>query len=224
LIFLFGQKKPAVPRAVINAPTMRLAGEPGELLALNDPTLFALPRPGDFTPAIWLAIPDVITPSFRWTEPPRWLPLAADGLGAALGQFLQTNFTTVQTLNFKSAPVLFNPPSPVESMIANQSTLRIDGELAQRQLPSQIILTNWPYPNLIASSVVQALVAPAGNVISAILLPPGDGYALADQYDAADQRALDIARAMRFKPSSQLTFGRIIFNWHTVPPTNETNR
>ena len=43
-------------------------------------------------------------------------------------------------------------------------------------------------------------------------------FAAANQYDQADQRALEIARAMRFTPSSRLTIGRMIFNWHTVPP------
>ena len=47
---------------------------------------------------------------------------------------------------------------------------------------------------------------------------PTVGYAAADQYDQADQRALELARAARFAPSSRLTIGRMIFNWHTVPP------
>jgi hypothetical protein len=50
------------------------------------------------------------------------------------------------------------------------------------------------------------------------LLPPDSGFAPADQYDQADQRALELARAMRFIPSPRLTIGRMIFNWHTVPP------
>jgi TonB family protein len=58
---------------------------------------------------------------------------------------------------------------------------------------------------------VQVLVDAAGNVVSTVLLTPSG-------YDAADQRALELARALRFTPSSSLTFGRIIFNWHTVPP------
>jgi hypothetical protein len=36
--------------------------------------------------------------------------------------------------------------------------------------------------------------------------------------DAADQRALELAGTLRFAPSSRLTFGKLIFNWHTVPP------
>ena len=72
--------------------------------------------------------------------------------------------------------------------------------------------------DVIAPSKVQLLVNEAGNVISAVLLPPDSGYIAADQYDRADQRALELARAARFAPSSRLTIGRMIFNWHTVPP------
>jgi hypothetical protein len=35
----------------------------------------------------------------------------------------------------------------------------------------------------------------------------------------ADQLALQLARQLRFAPAPQLMFGRIIFNWHTVPVT-----
>jgi hypothetical protein len=91
-------------------------------------------------------------------------------------------------------------------------------------LPAQINLTNWPYADVIAPSKVQVLVDAAGNVVSAVLLPSENGFTAADHYDAADQRALELARALRFTPSARLTFGRITFNWQTVPPANETNR
>ncbi len=72
---------------------------------------------------------------------------------------------------------------------------------------------------MIAPSKVQVLVDTAGNVVSTVLLPPDSGFAAADQYDQADQRALELARALRFTPSPRLTVGRLIFNWHTVPVT-----
>jgi TonB family protein len=107
---------------------------------------------------------------------------------------------------------LSTPTLPVEPAPAQNSTMQIEGELAQRQLlPSQISLTNWPYADVLAPCVVQVLVDAAGNVVSTVLLTPSG-------YDAADQSALEIARALRFTPLSHLTFGRIIFNWHTVPP------
>ena len=213
LVFLFGEKKPVVPRAVTNVPALQLANDADELLALNDPTLFALPHQRDFASAVWLKLPDVKPPPFRYTEPPRWLPLSADSLGATFGRLMQTNFFASYPLDFKPALALSKPLPSIEPMLPQNSSMRIDGELAQRQLPAPISLTNWPFADVLSPCMVQVLVDAAGNVVSTVLLPPGSGY------DDADQRALAIARTLRFKPSAGLTVGRVVFNWHTVPPT-----
>ena len=218
LLFIFGGRKQIVPRPVNNVPTLKLADNSSEWLALNDPTLFALPHQKDFASAIGLQTAALKQPSFRWTEPPRWLPLSADELGLAFNQFMQTNRFPSFELQLKPSLKLSAPGLPIEPALAQNSTLRVEGELAQRQLPSPINLTNWPYANVIAPSKVQVLVDAAGNIVSTVLLPPDSGFAAADQYDKADQRALELARAARFAPSSRLTVGRMIFNWHTVPP------
>jgi TonB family protein len=90
--------------------------------------------------------------------------------------------------------------------------MQIEGALAERQLPAPISLTNWPFADLLSPGVVQVLVDAAGNVVSSVILTPSG-------YDAADQRALAIARTLRFKPATSVAVGRITFNWHTVPPT-----
>ena len=218
LLFIFGGRKQIVSRAVANVPTLRLADDSSELLALNDPTLFVLPHQKDFAAAVRLQTAALEQPSFRWTEPPRWLPLSADELGLAFNQFMQTNRFAGFELQLKPPVKLSAPGLPIEPALAQNSTLRVEGELAQRQLPAPINLTNWPYANVIAPSKVQVLVDAAGNVISTVLLPRDSGFIAADQYEKADQRALELARAMRFIPSSRLTVGRMIFNWHTVPP------
>ncbi|HEY3931505.1 MAG TPA: hypothetical protein VGM58_03960 [Verrucomicrobiae bacterium] len=216
LIFLFGEKKQAASRVVINAPTLKLANKSDELLALNDPALFALPNPKDFASAVWLKMPEVKQPAFRWTESPRWLPLAAENLGATFSRFMQTNHFPAYQLHFKPQPELNEPVMPVEPALAQNSTLQIEGALAQRRLFNQINLPSLPYNDVIAPSVVQALVDAGGNVVSAVLLPSENSLEAASHYDAADQRALEIARTMRFAPSARLTFGKLIFNWHTV--------
>jgi hypothetical protein len=218
LLFVFGGRKQIVPRAVTNVPTLKLADDSSELLALNDPTLFALPHPGDFASAIQVQTSVLKQPSFRWTEPPGELTLSAQELGTVFNEFMQTNRFTGFELQLKPPLKLSAPGLPIEPALAQNSTLRVEGELAQRRLPSQINLTNWPYANVIAPSKVQVLVNAAGNVVSTVLLPPDSGFTAADQYEKADQRALELARAMRFTPSSRLTVGRMIFNWHTVPP------
>lgn len=213
LIYLFGAIKPITPRAVTNVPTLTLANETDELLALNDPTLFALPHQRDFAAAAWLKMPEVKPPSFRWTEPPRWLPLPADGLGAAFSRLMETNFIASTPFDFRPALILSLPTSPLEPMLPQHSSMRIEGELAQRQLPAQISLTNWPFADVLSPCVVQVLVDAAGNVVSSVILTPSG-------YDTADQRGLAIARTLRFKPSAGVTLGRVVFHWHTVPPTD----
>jgi TonB family protein len=211
-ILAFGERKPAAPRTTANVPALQLANESDELLALNDPTLFALPHQRDFASAAWLKMLDLKPPSFRWTEPPRWLPLSADGLGAAFGRLMQTNFFASHQLDVKPVLTLSTPMPPVEPMLAQNSTMQIEGDLAQRQLPMPITLMNWPFADVLSPCVVQALVDAKGNVVSTVLLKSSD-------YKDADDKALAIARSLRFKPSPSLTIGRIIFNWHTVPPT-----
>jgi hypothetical protein len=70
---------------------------------------------------------------------------------------------------------------------------------------------------VITASKVQVLVDMAGNVVSAILLPVDNALEAAAQAEIGNTNALAIARAARFAPAPQLTFGEIIFNWHTVP-------
>jgi TonB family protein len=211
LIFLFGEKKETAPRAVTNVPLLKLAGSADKLLALDDPTLFVLPNANDFASAAWLKMPGVKPPSFRWTEPPRPLPLPAAELGAMFSRLMPANFFPSRPFNFASEPELSAPTLPVEPALLQNSTMQITGELARRQLPAPISLTNWPYADVLAPCVVQLLVNAEGNVVSTVLMESSG-------YKDADDKALELARALRFTPSARLTFGRIIFNWHTVPP------
>ena len=215
LLFVFGEKKEILPRAVLNVPMLKLAdttGEPLELLALENPTLFVLPNPKDFASALWLKTYTNPPQNFRWTEPPRWLPLSADGLGAAFSRLVQTDSLTDQLFSFRPVPELTTPTMPDEPAPAQNSTIRIRGGLAQRLLPSKISLTNWPYADVLAPCVVQVLVDPPGNVVSTVLLK-------SSTYKDADDKALELVRALRFTPAANLAFGRVIFNWQTVPPT-----
>ena len=103
---------------------------------------------------------------------------------------------------------------PVET-VAAKSALRIEGALAQRRLLSPPELPAWMKPDLLVASVVQLLVDASGKTISAVLLPPGNGY------NDADQAALSLARSARFEPladsPTNLTVGTLTFEWQTLP-------
>jgi len=218
LLYMFGARKQVVPRTAINVPTLKLANSSDELLALNDPTLFALPHSRDFPTAIWSQAPLANPPSFRWTEAPRWLPLSADGLMTVFNQFMQTNCFAGYTNELKPPVRLSTPVQPMEPALPQVSTSRVEGDLAQRRLLTPMDLPSWPYADVIAPSKVQVLVDEAGSVVSAVLLPSDNSLEALSHYDVADQRALELARAARFAPAPRLTLGRMIFTWRTVPP------
>jgi hypothetical protein len=219
LIFAFGTRKQTAPRAVTNVPQLQLADAADDMVALTDPTLFALPNPRDFASAIWLPPPVVKPPAFRFTETPRWLPLAGENLGAVFTQLMQTNLFAAQTNNFKPAPVFSEPELAGETALPQNSTFQITGDLAQRRLLDEVSLPSLPYNDVLAPSKVQALVDADGNVISAVLLPSENPLEALGRADLGDTNALAFTRRLRFAPAPGLTFGELIFRWHTLPPT-----
>jgi hypothetical protein len=220
LIFTFGGRKPIAPRAVTNAPKLELATRSSEWLVLNDPTLFALPSREGFAGPAWLEPLHVGFHQQDWTEPPRWLQLPVGDLGAVFSEFMQTNRFAGFRFELTPPPRFTEPAVPLEPSFAESSTLRVEGALARRALLTPMELPSWAYADVIAPSRVQVLVNAAGDVVSAVLLP-SDNSSEARDADA-DQRALELARAARFAPASDLTLGNLIFSWRTValPATN----
>lgn len=227
LIFALSDRHPIVPRQPGPAPELRLAIGSSELLALHDPTLFALPHPEGFSAAAWRQISKIEFPPFRWTEPPRWLPLPVEQLGDTLRHFVQTN--TFARVEFETlpAPQLALPEARPEMRPVLRSALRVTGELAERRLLTPLELPSRPGTELLTNSVVQVLVDAAGNVLSHKLLRSDSGAKDRDQQEA-DQRALELAKAARFSPLPPLgnattsplgrvSRGALIFKWHTVP-------
>lgn len=229
LLFVFSDKKPLAVRPVTGVPALKLADARDEFIVLNDPTLFALPHPNDFVTPVWNQPPVLTPPAFYWTEPPRWLSLAAPQLGATFGRYMATNQFAAWTPDFKPEPQFSTPALPVTWALPQRSTLLVRGELARRPLLNCISLPDWPETDIIAPSKVQVLVNSLGQVVSAVLLAPDYGFETAPHDDKADQQALALAQAARFGPAPQSTLGQLIFTWHTVPatpapaPVNATN-
>jgi TonB family protein len=124
---------------------------------------------------------------------------------------MQTNRFVASQFELKPPTKFIAPVALVEPALAQTSTMRIEGGLARRRLLTPISLQSWPYADVLAPSVVQALVDAKGSVVSVVLLSSSGS-------EAANQRALELARAARFAPSPGLTIGRLVFNWHTVAP------
>jgi TonB family protein len=124
-------------------------------------------------------------------------------------------------------PTLTLPDLPPLAVSAEQSTLLLEGELAQRWLIAPPPLRSCTNLDILTKSIVRIAVDAEGRPVSPTLLS-GSGSRKADQY------ALEVARAARFEPlgrnpadtalnpAADLSWGRMIFRWHTLPlpPTN----
>jgi len=216
LIFAFGARKSVKPIPVKNAPALQLAAGSSEWLLLNNPTLFALPNIKGFAGPAWLEPPHVQFHPLEWTEPPRWWQLSAGELGNVFSRFMQTNQFAGFNLELKASPQFTVPLVPLEPKFAAASTLRLEGDIARRPMRTSMNLPSWPHADLVAPSTVQVLVNAAGDVVSAVVLPSRHAGEVRDA--DADQRALVLARSARFAPGPDLTLGKLIFNWRTVPP------
>ncbi len=235
LIFIFGARKPISPLPVKNAPSLALVGESGgDWSALNNATLFALPANNGFAGEMWAQLPPANFRKLDWTEDPHWLSATSSvpiaGLGLAFNSFVQTNRFASVHFDFNQPPQVTAPAIPAQPPLAQNSTLQIEGEIAKRPLLTPMKLPSWTNTDVIAPSVVQVLVDAAGDVVSAVFLPP-ENFSDESRGADADQSAVKLARTARFAPLpdndgetqigpvSRFTFGQLIFNWQTVPPT-----
>ena len=228
LLLALSERKPILPRqsdqaASFYAATVVPADSPiAVLLALGDPTLFAVPHPRGFSGPAWLNATPLQHQSDDWTEPQRWLTQSSSKLGETFEQFLRTNIVTERFLAIKPAGV--PEKVPVRPLpVRGRSGYRIEGDLTRRELLAPLNILSVPHTEVLTNTVVQIAVSQSGFVFSPVILV-GSGSRIADQH------AVELARTARFKRlvngspqgSGALTWGRIIFQWHTLemPATN----
>jgi hypothetical protein len=228
LVFWLSKSSVSVIRKTPIAPELRITqARSDQILSFEDPTLFVLPHPMDFSGSVWMSVPELKFQSQEWSEPPRWLDVPGAELGQAFVRFVQTNATADFQLPVSVQPELTMPQVIPILPISKPGQMRIEGPLANRQLINLSKLPVQTSADLLTNSIVQVLVNAGGRTVSAVLLPPGSGSV------SADQDALRIAENARFKSietvgpgrtvqsaSSGLTFGTMIFEWQTIPPTN----
>ena len=212
-LFALGDRQPVKPR-VVQPVVVRRSESP--FAALQDPTLFALPNAHGVAGLTWLKTPVVARAPFRWTTTPRLLALPAQDLGLAFSQSWESNSPANLTFAAKPEPetlILVAPAISAPPLVTN-SALRITRDLAARRWLNPPLLRSWAGTNLLAPSVVQALVDAEGNVRSLALMPPGSGSRDADEY------ALQVVRQARFaagRKGEASALGELIFRWHTEP-------
>ena len=209
-VFLFGARQSAAPRTGAKVPQFHLVESDSELVALTDPTLFALPHLNDFAPAAWLRPPVIKPPLFSWSELPAFLPPTAGAWGMAFNTFMRTNWFAALKLDYKPEAPLADITMKTESPVPQNSLLQLAGDLAHRRMLNSIIVPTLAYNDVIKPSRVQALVDANGNIVSVVLIG-------SSEYAAADQTALTLARTARFAPAAGLMLGELIFTWRTLP-------
>jgi hypothetical protein len=220
LVFSLSDRRPHPVRPPAAAPTLRLAnGASAEWLALQDPTLFALPNERSFAGQAWMEPPPAPSVPLTWTEPPRWLPVPTEQLGLDLAPPAPAlkEGPGLNPLQLAPAPAA-GAPEPVAALTGS-STFRLRDGLAGRRLRTPLLLPTQPAAELLSPTVVQLVVDADGFPVSAIVLR-GSGSATADGF------ALERARLLRFEPLradpaqsplAQLSWGEVVFLWQTVP-------
>jgi hypothetical protein len=225
LIFGLSDRAPLQKRPPARAPVLQFVGDASsELLALLDPTLFALPHRQGFSAQAWrISRPSPETPSASPAEPPEYLALPIPQPGAGFDRFVAANRFALAPPRSESAPDLALPNLFSSPLPTAPSTVRIEGVLAQRKLLQPFNVPSWPHTEILSNTVVQIVVDTAGRTVSPGALLTGSGLKEADQF------ALKLARAAHFQPlvasdriqasdhTGPLTWGRLVFEWQTVP-------
>lgn len=225
LIFCLSDPPPLPPRLPPQAAAIHFVpGSASDLRALEDPTLFALPHREGFSGLAWLQAPPPPFRGFAWSEEPNWLQLSADRLGTIFDPLIEPDDPNAPPTLSRPEPKLTLTQVPAPEPGPSQSWLRLEGDLARRRLITPVELPSQPARDLLANTVVQVAVDDAGRVASVpVLLPPGSGdrevdneaikRAMNSRFESVP--ALEPAGGSRSLP--HLTWGRMVFEWHTVP-------
>jgi len=218
--------RPILPRVPEARASLQLVADPppdsaiGALMSLDDPTLFALPGVRGFSGAAWLRpVPLDYRPT-NWSEPAHWLTQNVEQLGSAFAELIRTNPAPHRAFGAKPAPRRTGVAVP-PVRLPGKSLFRIEGELAGRELIAPLEVPSFPHTDILANTVVQLVVNRSGFVFSPPVALTGSGS------KAADQRAVELAASVRFKPvpagdAGPLMWGKLVVQWHTLemPATN----
>jgi len=224
LIFSLGDK--STPRARLPSPAPKLSvmeDASSELIALRDPTLFALPHQLGFSGPAWMKIPTVPSRSFEWTEEPSWLALPMEYLGKSSATYPESNQTELLTTMAFFEPETTSP-EPVFALSSRQkSEFRLGEGLEKRRLKTILKLPSWPHSEFLTNTIVKLFISGDGVPVSTPVLLSSSGL------KAADDFALAQATAVRFEPVinegpnrspnplANATWGTIVFAWQTLP-------
>lgn len=235
LIWLGRAPLPALAQAdnapVRLMPEILLTPDSGPGAAFSDPTLFARPNRRGFSGTAWSRFPGVDHQLIDWVEAPRLLDSQPAALGAAFREALPGHLAVLSGVPAKglAKPAAVAPP-PLA--VRATSELEILGSLAKRPLVRTVSVPVLPHDEALRRTQVRIGVNTDGYVVSATVperLAKGDA-----QQAAADRRAVDLLRGIRFEPAKRARFdrpdqpgalewGEALFHWRTVAPAKPSS-
>ncbi len=226
LVFAFSQRSLPAPRSDESLTTVKLAPEMNALQAVAslggvpDPTLFALMNRQGFSARTWMDFTFFQHSLNDWQEPVRWLAPDATRFGQDFSRSVQSVEINRPLIEDKPAPRA-DTPEVFADISMHRSTVELSAELQARTLVSALVLPPQTHNDILTNSIVQVVVNPAGNVLSARLVR-GSGSKKADQaaVEIASHARFELVRppeSARLNPLSAMNVGDLIFRWHTLP-------
>jgi len=221
MIWALGERpRPIKPTRPFGASIALWSGSVAPAGSAEDPTLLALPAANGFSGDAWLNYSQQQHRLAEWAEAPGWLALS-DHLqtpGASLSQFAAEQRPPPLRLadqglprNSAAEPLIPPVPLPDRSRLQLEDNVALDSSMTIPDLPS------WQSNESVSNSIVRVAFDNAGKPFSCILVGTS-GLKEADDY------AIGYARSLRFRdpPGVQigrdaLRFGKLTFQWHTVP-------
>jgi hypothetical protein len=191
---------------------------------LSDPTLFVLPSLRNFSGPAWFQFAPLQFAPTNHPEPLRWLTQDPAQLGRTFSPQDASGLSMPSRLAEEPMPKFTGEELRIGTLPwLGKSELRIEGELARRPLRTPAALPAWPAADLLTNTVVQLWVDGSGRALSATLLG-------ACGLKSADDFAMKLATTAEFQPDEPaprqaadspligLAWGRLVFQWHTLPP------
>ena len=207
-------------------PEIQLTPDSGSGEAFSDPTLFSRPNRRGFSGTAWRRFSGVDHQLIDWNETPRLLDNQPAMLGAAFREALPDHLAVVSGIPAKglAKPVTVEP-GPLA--LRDASELKILGGLAKRPLVRSVSVPALPHNEALRRTYTRIGVNTDGYVVSARVLgrlSKGDPF-----QSAADRRALELLRGIRFEPIKRsrfdrpdqpgaLEWGEALFHWRTEAP------
>jgi hypothetical protein len=226
LIWLLGDRRLSIPATGEFGASVRLQPEWHASAAAaegQDPASLALPSGHGFSGEAWLEYKPPTHRLAEWDETPAWLSLGTHVrvVGARISDLAgksQPPLLRVADEPLPWTPAVESPVPPVS--FPEHSRLEFAGGVVLDPAVQSPTLPSWQSNDVVSNSIVRVAFDRAGRPFSCVLLGKS-GLKDADDY------ALRLATALRYRASAlpdisetseNLHFGKLIFQWHTVPP------